>query len=72
MIAKAFRLMGLAGKQLIRHRMRTLLTLLGVGACMFLFTTIETLQRSLERSTQSAGAEATLVVYRENRFCPNK
>ncbi len=71
MIAKAFRLIGLAGKQLIRHRMRTLLTLLGVGACMFLFTTIETLQRSLERSTQSAGAEATLVVYRENRFCPN-
>lgn len=71
MIAQAFRLCGLAGKQLLRHRIRTLLTLLGVGACMFLFTTIETLQRSLERSTRSAGTEATLVVYRENRFCPN-
>ena len=70
MPAKLFRLFVLAGKQLIRHRMRTLLTLLGVASGMFLFTTVQTMQRSLDKATRLQASDTTLVVYRENRFCP--
>ncbi len=64
------RLLPLAFKQLVRHRLRTLLTVLGVAAGMFLFTAVETLQRSLADATEETAADTTLVVYRENRFCP--
>lgn len=64
------RLLPLAFKQLIRHRLRTLLTVLGVAAGMFLFTAVETLQSSLASATEETAADTTLVVYRENRFCP--
>jgi putative ABC transport system permease protein len=64
------RLLPLAFKQLVRHRLRTLLTVLGVAAGMFLFTAVETLQRSLAEATEETAADTTLVVYRENRFCP--
>ncbi|HUF63895.1 MAG TPA: FtsX-like permease family protein, partial [Verrucomicrobiales bacterium] len=40
------------------------------AAGMFLFTSVETLQRSLRGATEVAAADTTLVVYRENRFCP--
>lgn len=70
MFGKLLRLMVLAGKQLIRHRVRTLLTLLGVASGMFLFTTVQTMQRSLDKSTRMTASDTTLVVYRENRFCP--
>jgi putative ABC transport system permease protein len=60
----------LATKQLIRHRVRSLLTVLGVASGMFLFTSVESLQRSLGRATELSAADTTLVVYRENRFCP--
>lgn len=70
MIRYALNLLGLAGKQLVRHPTRTLLTLSGVVTGMFLFTTVETLQSSLKNATQATAADTTLVVYRENRFCP--
>jgi len=63
-------LLPLAFKQLVRHRLRTLLTVLGVAAGMFLFTAVETLQHSLAGATEQTAADTTLVVYRENRFCP--
>jgi putative ABC transport system permease protein len=63
-------LLPLAFKQLVRHRLRTALTVLGVAAGMFLFTAVETLQRSLAAATETTAADTTLVVYRENRFCP--
>ena len=56
-------------KQLARHRVRTALTLAGVGVAMFLFITVQALQSGVRRATQAA-ADDTLVVYRENRFCP--
>lgn len=61
----------LAWKQLIRHRLRTALTVLGVASGMFLFTAVETMQRSLSTATKTTAADTTLVVYRENRFCPS-
>ena len=60
----------LAGKHLLRHRTRTLLTLSGVATGMFLLTTVETLQSSLRHATETSADDTTLVVYRENRFCP--
>jgi len=66
-----FNLIGLATKQVVRHRIRSLLTLLGVASGMFLFTVVETLQRSLARATQANAADTVLVVYRQNRFCPS-
>jgi putative ABC transport system permease protein len=37
---------------------------------MFLFIAVQTLQEGVRRSTQAAAGDTTLVVYRENRFCP--
>jgi putative ABC transport system permease protein len=70
MPAKAIRLVLLAAKQLVRHPVRTSLTLLGVASGMFLFTTVQSMQTSLDRATRVRAADTTLVVYRENRFCP--
>jgi putative ABC transport system permease protein len=64
-------LLNLAWIQLIRHRVRSLLTIFGVASGMFLFTAVETLQRSLAKATEASAADTTLVVYRENRFCPS-
>ncbi|WP_018970955.1 ABC transporter permease [Rubritalea marina] len=60
----------LAWKNLTRHRMRSLLTILGVAAGMFLYTSVQTMQHSLANATDSNADDTTLVVYRENRFCP--
>lgn len=64
-------LIKLAWIQLIRHRVRSLLTIFGVASGMFLFTAVETLQRSLRKATEASAADTTLVVYRANRFCPS-
>lgn len=64
-------LLHLAWKQLSRHKLRTALTVGGVAAGMFLFTAVETMQRSLAKATETGAADTTLVVYRENRFCPS-
>jgi putative ABC transport system permease protein len=57
-------------KQVFRHRLRTILTVAGVATGMFLFTAVETMQDSLRRSTETNANDTTLVVYRENRYCP--
>ncbi len=63
-------LASLALKQITRHRVRSLLTIAGVAAGMFLYAAVQTMQHSLAQVTQSQADENTLVVYRENRFCP--
>ena len=55
-------LLTLAWKQLVRHRLRTTLTVLGVASGMFLFTAVETLQHSLAGATEETAADTTLVV----------
>lgn len=64
------KLITLAFKNITRHRLRSLLTVLGVAAGMFLFASVETMQSSLATATQISADDTTLVVYRENRFCP--
>jgi len=66
----AFRFLPVVVKQLWRHRVRSVLTLAGVGVAMFLFIAVQTLQEGVKQATQAAAGDTTLVVYRENRFCP--
>lgn len=65
------KLLSLALKNITRHKLRSALTILGVAAGMFLYSAVETMQHSLETSTESSANETTLIVYRENRFCPS-
>ncbi len=65
------KLLTLAFKNLTRHRLRSLLTILGVAAGMFLYTAVQTMQSSLAKATEANATDTTLVVYRENRFCPS-
>ena len=57
-------------KQVTRHRVRTLLTVSGIAIAMFLFTTIQAMQRGVTAATQETAGDTTLVVYRKDRFCP--
>ncbi len=61
----------LAAKHIARNKTRSLLTMVGVASGMFLFETIETMQEALGRATETSAKDNTLVVYRENRFCPS-
>ena len=60
----------LALKQLWRHPVRSLLTILGVGTGMFLYASVESMQDSMTVATEITAKDNVLVVYRENRFCP--
>lgn len=64
------KLTSLALKNLSRNRLRSLLTILGVAAGMFLYASVQTMQYSLATATKTTADDTTLVVYRENRFCP--
>jgi putative ABC transport system permease protein len=57
-------------KQLVRHRVRSSLTVAGVAVGMFLFVAVQSLQDGVARATRAAANDATLVVYRQNRYCP--
>ncbi len=57
-------------KQLTRRRIRTLLTLVGVATSMFLFSAVQAMQSGVHEATTATSKETTLVVYRQNRYCP--
>jgi len=57
-------------KQVARQRARALLTGLGVAVAMFLFVAVQALQQGVAAATEVTGREVTLVVYRQNRYCP--
>lgn len=57
-------------KHITRHRWRSALTVLGVGTAMFLFCGVRAMHEGVQEATVSSAGETTLVVYRENRFCP--
>ena len=65
-----FNLLVLGLKHVWRYPIRSLLTLAGVATGIFLFTTIETMHAAMVSVTRGAAYDTTLVVYRENRFCP--
>ncbi|HYG77502.1 MAG TPA: ABC transporter permease, partial [Planctomycetota bacterium] len=57
-------------KQVYRNPTRSLLTVGGVATAMFLFCSIEAMQSGMREATEANAADTTLIVYRENRFCP--
>lgn len=57
-------------KQVARHRVRSMLTILGVAIAMYLFVAIQAMQQGVAQTTQATAADTTLIVYREDRFCP--
>ncbi len=57
-------------KSLWRHRARTLLTVTGSAAALFVFAVVEAARDGLDALTRGATAERTLIVYQANRFCP--
>lgn len=57
-------------KQIYRHRVRSLLTIAGVATAMYLFVAIQAMQQGVATATEASAADNTLVVYREDRFCP--
>jgi putative ABC transport system permease protein len=68
MIAPRFIL--LVWKYLSRYRIRSFLTLSGISTAMFLFYAVQTMQQGVKDATQESAKDTTLVVYREDRFCP--
>lgn len=64
------RFLPLVGKQITRHPARALLTIGGVGVAMFLFCIVQALHAGVERATRLSSNDTTLIVYRENRYCP--
>jgi putative ABC transport system permease protein len=57
-------------KQVIRQRMRSLLTIGGVAVAMFLFTAVQSMQAGVTAATITNATDTTLVVYRKDRYCP--
>lgn len=57
-------------KQVLRHRVRTILTVLGIAIAMFLFTSVQAMNAGVSAATRESARDTTLVVYRKDRFCP--
>lgn len=57
-------------KQIKRSPIRSTLTLGGIAMAMFLFVMVESMRTGVKEATVMTAGETTLVVYRENRYCP--
>lgn len=53
-----------------RSPIRTGLTVAGIAVAMYMFTAVEAMRTGVRDATQASAEDATLVVYRENRYCP--
>ena len=59
-----------AFKSLSRNRVRTTLTLLGVGVAIFLFTSVVSLDQGMRRMLANSAGDDTLVVFDKYQGCP--
>lgn len=57
-------------RNLLRRPGRTALTLLGVAVALFLLVCVESLSAGLDAALSGSDAARTLIVYRQNRYCP--
>lgn len=60
----------LAWHGLARRPVRSTLVVAGVAVAVFLFCTVDAMRAGVERATSRAAGETSLIVYRQNRFCP--
>lgn len=64
------RLLPFVAKRAWRQPLRALLVVLGVAVAVFLFCAVEATRAGVERATTRAADDTSLIVYRENRYCP--
>lgn len=64
------RLLPFVAKRTWRQPLRALLVALGVAVAVFLFCAVEATRAGVERATTRAADDTSLIVYRENRYCP--
>jgi putative ABC transport system permease protein len=64
------RLAFLTRKNLGRRPVRTWVTILGVASAMLLLILVGSLSAGLDRAMSGSEAARTLIVYRQNRYCP--
>lgn len=64
------RLIPVVIKQIYRSPVRSGLTILGIAVAMYLFVIVEAMRDGVRDATEVKAGDTTLVVYRENRFCP--
>ena len=64
------RMLMLVLRNLARRPGRTALTVLGVGSAMLLLVLVESLDQGLRRALSGSESARTLIVYRQNRYCP--
>jgi putative ABC transport system permease protein len=64
------KLLKLIRKNLARRPMRTLLTTGGVASAMLLLLLVESMSAGLDAALSGAEAARTLIVYQQNRYCP--
>jgi putative ABC transport system permease protein len=57
-------------KYVVRYRARSALTILGIALGMFMFYSVQAMENGVREATTATAEDATLVVYREDRFCP--
>ncbi len=60
----------LVRRHLARRAGRSAGTAFGVASAIFLFVSIESLSRGFDSALSGSDASRTLIVYRENRYCP--
>jgi putative ABC transport system permease protein len=58
-------------KNLLRHRVRTLLTISGAAVALGVFAVVGAVQDGLAGLTRNQQSERALIVFQANRFCPS-
>lgn len=58
-------------KGLVRHRARTVTTMLGAAVGLFVFCCVAAIQGGLAQLTDGEEGNRRLIVFQENRFCPS-
>ena len=69
-IALLLRLVPVVFRTVRRSPIRTGLTVAGIAVAMYMFTAVEAMRAGVRSATEASAKDATLVVYRENRYCP--
>ena len=67
---RLLRLIPVVFRTLRRSPIRSGLTIAGIAMAMYLFTGVEAMRNGVRDATEAGAGDSTLVVYRENRYCP--
>lgn len=69
-VFRLFRLVPVVWRTVRRSPIRSGLTVAGITVAMYMFTAVEAMRSGVRAATEASAEDATLVVYRENRYCP--